>query len=251
MKQLLKYLLFFCLPCLQLSAAAAELKIAFATDRPPYCFRQDNLDQGIEIDLLRQIMGQYGHTIKVSTIPKVRLIKAVKEKEVDAAATVQDDKDPSLYFSDPYLEFQNMVISKSKQAIELKSLQDLSRFSFIIWQDGWKNLGPEFEAKYRPDTNGSFPKNYHQAFNQLSQNKMFWADRVQLIIIDKTIFQHHQRLLAKEFNTSEALTYHDLIKSKTSYAVVFQRAELRQQFNEGLKKIRANGIYQKIIDSYK
>lgn len=249
MKQL--HLLFFCLLCLQFSATAAELKIAFATDRPPYCFRQNNLDQGIEIDLLRQIMGQYGHTIKVITIPKVRLIKAVKEKEVDAAATVQDDREPSLYFSDPYLEFQNVVISKSKQAIELKSLQDLSRFSFIIWQDGWKNLGPEFEAKYRPDASGGFPKNYHQAFNQLSQNKMFWADRVQLIIIDKTIFQHHQRLLAKEFNTSEALTYHDLIKSKTSYAVVFQRAEWRQQFNEGLKKIRANGSYQKIIDSYK
>lgn len=250
MKLSLGSLLFVCL--LQtFPAAAAELKIAFATDRPPYCFRKDNLDQGIEIDLLRQIMGQAGHTIKIITIPKIRLIKAVKDKEVDAAATVQDNKDLQLYFSDPYLEFQNVVISKSSRAIELRSLQDLKQFSFIIWQDGWKNLGAEFEATYRPDANGIFPKNYNQAFNQLSQNKMFWADRVQLIIIDKTIFEHNQRQLASEFDTSAPLTYHDLIKTKTAYSVVFRDANLHQQFNEGLKKIRNNNTYQKIIDSYK
>lgn len=250
MKLTLGSLLFVC--WLQaFPAAAAELKIAFATDRPPYCFHKDNLDQGIEIDLLRQIMAQAGHTIKIITIPKIRLIKTVKDKEVDAAATVQDNKDTQLYFSDPYLEFQNLVISKSSRAIELHSLQDLKQFSFIIWQGGWKNLGAEFEATYRPDTNGIFPKNYNQAFNQLSQNKMFWADRVQLIIIDKTIFEHNKRQLASEFDTSVPLTYHDLIKTKTAYSVVFNDANLRQQFNEGLKKIRSNNTYQKIIDSYK
>jgi polar amino acid transport system substrate-binding protein len=251
MKQHLNRLLSYCLLSLPLMTSAAELKVAFAGDRPPYCFRKDNIDQGIEIDLLRSIMAQYGHTIKVITIPKVRLIKAVKDKEVDAASTVQDNQDRSLFFSDPYLEFQNTIISKSRLAIQLNSMQDLAKYSFIIWQDGWKNLGAEFEAKYRPDANGRFPKNYHQAFNQLSQNKMFWADRVQLIIIDKTIFEHHKRLLANEFDTSTPLTYHDLIKTKTSYSVVFQNADLRQQFNEGLKKTRANTSYQKIIDNYK
>jgi polar amino acid transport system substrate-binding protein len=251
MKQNLNRLLNYCLLFLPLTSSAAEIKIAFATDRPPYCFRKDNVDQGIEIDLLRRIMSLQGHTIKIVTIPKIRLIKAVKEREVDASATVQDNQDRSLYFSDPYLEFQNVVISKSSRAIELNAMQDLAKYSFIIWQDGWRNLGAEFEANYRPNANGKFPKNYNQAFNQLSQNKMFWADRVQLIIIDKTIFEHHQRLLATEFNTSTPLTFHDLIKTKTAYSVVFHDANLRQQFNEGLKKIRSNGSYQKIIDTYR
>lgn len=232
-------------------ASALELSIAFASDRPPYCFRKDNLDQGIEIDLLRLIMAQAGHTIKIVTIPKIRLIKAVREKEVDAAATVQDNKDSKLYFSDPYLEFQNVAISKSIHKIQLNGFQDLKQVSFIIWQDGWRNLGPEFEATYHPDANGIFPKNYNQAFNQFSQNKMFWADRVQVIIIDKTIFEHYKRQLASEFDTSVALAYHDLIKTKTAYGVVFNDANLRLQFNDGLKKIRANANYQKIIDSYK
>ena len=53
-------------------------------------------------------------------------------------------------------------MSKSSQAIQLNNLNDLKQFSFIIWQDGWKNLGREFEMTYRPDTNGVFPKNYNE-----------------------------------------------------------------------------------------
>jgi polar amino acid transport system substrate-binding protein len=233
------------------SSYAAEIIVAFAGDRPPFSFRQNGQDVGIEIDLVKLIMSNAGHTVKVVTIPKIRLIKSVREKEVDAGATVQEISDDKLFFSDRYLDFQNTVISKAKHDIKLKSMSELKNYSFIIWQDGWRNLGPDFEAEYRPDANGIFPKNYNQAFNQLSQNKMFWADRVQLIIIDKTIFEHHKSILSKEFDTSVPLTYHDLIKSKTSYTVVFNQAALRDQFNEGLKKIRANGSYQKIIDSYK
>jgi polar amino acid transport system substrate-binding protein len=233
------------------NAMASELKIAFAGDRPPFCFRKDNVDQGIEIDLLTRIMGDAGHNIKIVIIPKIRLIKAVKDKEVDAAATVQNSNDNPLYFSDVYLEFQNLVISKTNSDIELTHIDELKQYSFVIWQDGWRNLGSEFEDQYRPDSAGNFPKNYYQAYNQLSQNKMFWANRVQLIIVDRTIFEHHKKLLANEFNTNIPITYHDLFKLKTPYSVVFNDPTLRKQFNAGLRKLRANGDYQKIIDRYK
>jgi polar amino acid transport system substrate-binding protein len=233
------------------SSYAAEITVAFTGDRAPYFFRQNGQDVGIEIDLIKLIMGNAGHTVKVVNMPKIRFLKSVKEKEVDGASTVSDNNDATLFFSDRYLDFQNLVISKTKHGIKLKAMSDLKNYSFIIWQEGWRDLGPEFEAVYRPDANGISPKNYNQAFNQLSQNKMFWADRVQLIIIDKTIFEHNKSILSKEFDTSAPLTYHDLIKSKTSYSVVFNQASLRDQFNEGLRKIRANGNYQKIIDSYK
>lgn len=232
-------------------ASASELKIAFAGDRAPFCFRKDNVEQGIEIDLLTRIMGEAGHQIKVVTIPKIRLIKAVKENEVDAAASVQNNNENPLFFSETYLEFQNLVISKTSSAIELTHLEDLKNYSFVIWQDGWRNLGPEFEAQYRPDAAGNFPKNYYQAYSQLNQNKMFWANRVQLIIVDKTIFEHYKQQLSKEFDTKVAITYHDIFKIKTPYSVVFSDPALRKQFNAGLRKLRASGEYQKIIDRYK
>jgi polar amino acid transport system substrate-binding protein len=235
------------------AANSAELKIAFANHRPPYCFTENNIDKGIEVDLVRQIMSLSGHTVKVVIMPKVRHLKSLKDKEIDAATTVQNDytdENLSLYYSDFYLEFRNIVISKSKDKISLNTIQDLKSYNFVIWQRAWKNLGPEFEAAYRPDSNGISPKNYNEAFNQYSQNKMFWANRVPLIIVDQSIFEHFKSILATEINTSEPVTYHDIFKTKTPYAVVFTDPILRQQFNEGLKKIRSNGVYQKILASY-
>jgi polar amino acid transport system substrate-binding protein len=232
-------------------ANSTELKVAFVGNRPPYCFNKDDIDQGIEIDLLKRILGDAGYKIKITLLPKIRLTKAVRDKEVDAAATVQNGIDNSLFFSDVYLEFQNLVISKTSSAFELTHIDDLKQHSFVIWQDGWRNLGQEFENQYRPDSAGNFKKNYYQAHNQLSQNKMFWANRVQLIIVDKTIFEHHKKILANEFNTAIGITYHDLFKIKTPYSVVFNDPVLLNKFNSGLRKLRASGDYQKIIDRYK
>ena len=229
---------------------AAELVVAIATDRPPYAYKADKLITGIEIDLVTAIMGAAGHQLKVVELPKIRMLKELQEKTIDIATTVTPNKDEGIFFSEPYLEFQNMAISKASNGIQLKEIAELKQFSFVIWQTGWKSLGPQFEADYRPDAKGIFPKNYFQAPHQLSQNKMFWANRVQIIIIDKTIFEHHKKILSAEYDTAIPLLYHDIFGGKTSYAVAFNQANLRDQFNAGLKKIRLNGDYQRIINAY-
>ncbi|MBY0574819.1 MAG: transporter substrate-binding domain-containing protein [Undibacterium sp.] len=229
---------------------AAELVVAIATDRPPYSFRENGIDVGIEVDLVRTIMSANGHSVRFINLPKVRMLKALNDKVIDIATTVTPSNEVNLFFSDTYLEFQNMVISKASRGIQIKDIGQLKLYSFVIWQTGWKSLGTQFEADNTPDVHGLFPKNYIEAPNQLSQSKMFWADRVQLIIVDKTIFEYHKKILGAQFDTSIPLTYHDLIKTKTSYSVAFSQAQLRDQFNEGLKKIRANGDYQKIVNAY-
>ena len=243
-------LLFLSLSFISNTTFSMELKVAFADERPPFCFYKNKSYQGIEIDLVKEIMAKSGHTIKVVIMPKVRHLASTKEKKIDAGATVQDNGDQSLFFTDPYLEFQNIVISKSNLNLEVNSIQDLKKYSFVIWQDGWKNLGKEFEETYRPNEKSVFPNNYYQAYNQLNQNKMFWANRVQLIIVDKYIFKRYQSILSKEYDTNQAVTYHDIFK-KSLYSVVFNDANLREQFNQGLKNIRDNGTYQKILDHYK
>ena len=229
---------------------AAELVVAIATDRPPYAYKVDKLIIGIEVDLVTAIMGAAGYQLKVIELPKVRMLKELQDKSIDIATTVTPNKSEGTFFSEPYLEFQNMAISKASNGIQLKEIAELKQFSFVIWQTGWKCLGPQFEAEYRPDANGVFPKNYFQAPNQLSQNKMFWLGRVPIIIVDKTIFEHHKKILRNDYDTTVPLRYHDIFGGKTSYSVAFSQANLRDQFNAGLKKIRLNGEYQPIINAY-
>ena len=232
-------------------ANAVELRVAFVTDRAPYCFKDNGIDSGIEVDLIRAALKPYGHTIKPIIVPKVRLSLALKANDADVAATIQGVDGDGLFFSDDYIQFHNHAVSKKKKDIKINSFSDLDKYTFIIWQGGWKNLGTEFEASYKPDTLGRFRANYTEAHSQLSQAKMFWADRAELVIMDKKIFEHFRKILRNEYNTDEEIVFHDFSKNQTNYSVAFRNLELRNQFNEGLKKIRANGIYQNIIDSYK
>lgn len=244
------YALALCCCLVHVNSFAGELRAACATNRPPYCFLENGEFKGIEVRLLKAAMSQSNHELKFQDIPKNRLTTALKQNEVDIVATVQNNAEANIFYSAPYLEFQNVVVSKARNQLHLSSLQDLKKYSFIIWQGGWKNLGSDFEELFRPDQQGKFPKNYFEAFNQLNQNKMFWADRVQLIIIDRRIFEYHRQLLSKEFDTTEALSYHDIIKSKTAYMVGFRQDEWRKQFEEGMKKLRATGEAQAIIDNH-
>lgn len=232
-------------------ASASELKVALVTDRAPYCFKINEIDSGIEIDLIRAALKPFGHTIKPVIVPKVRLPLILKANEADIAATIQGVDGDGLFFSDPYIQFHNHAVSKKKRDIKINTLPDVDKYSFIIWQGGWKNLGAEFEATYKPDANGKFRANYTEAHSQLNQARMFWADRAELVIMDKKIFEHFRKLLRNEYDTDEEIVFHDFSKNQTNYSAAFRNQELRNQFNEGLKKIRANGTYQSIIETYR
>lgn len=249
-----------CLPRLVLAGAclligsfgnASELKVALVTDRAPYSFKKNEIDSGIEIDVIRAALAPFGHTVRALLVPKVRLALMLKTKEADIAATIQGADGDGLFFSDAYIQFHNHAVSKKKNGIRINTLPDVDKYNFIIWQGGWKNLGVEFEATYKPDAAGKFRANYHEAHSQLNQARMFWAERAELVIMDKKIFEHFRKLLRTEYDTDEEVIFHDFSKNQTNYSAAFHNQELRNQFNEGLKKIRANGGYQAIIDSYK
>jgi polar amino acid transport system substrate-binding protein len=232
-------------------ADATELRVALATDRAPYCFKINDIDSGIEVDLIRAALKPFGYTIKPIIVPKARLSLILKAHDADIAATIQGIDGDGLFFSDSYIQFHNHAVSKKKKNIKINTLSDLDKYTFIIWQGGWKNLGAEFEATYKPDTAGRFRANYSEVHNQLNQARMFWVERAELVIMDKKIFEHFKKILSSEYNTDEEVVFHDFSKKQTNYPAAFRNQELRNQFNEGLKKIRANGTYQNIIDSYK
>lgn len=232
-------------------SAAAEIRVALTGDRAPYSFKKNGIDSGIEIDIIRAALKQFGHTIQPIIVPKARLAIILKDRKADMSATIQGVDGDGLFFSDAYISFHNYAISKKIRGVELKQLSDVDKYSFIIWQGGWKNLGPRFEFSYKPDNTGKFPFNYHEVHSQLNQSKMFWADRADLIIVDKAIFEHLRTQLRNEFNTAEPVVFHDILKSHTSYPAAFHDKELRDQFNLALKKMQADGSYQAILDAYK
>lgn len=82
---------------------------------------------------------------------------------------------------------------------------------------------------------------------------MLFAKRVDAIVIDVNIFKH---LLAEKLSDNESnnifkqkVVFHYLFK-KSRYAAGFKSKVDRDQFNQGITKIKKDGSYQQIIDSY-
>ena len=54
-------------------ANAVELRVAFVTDRAPYCFKDNGIDSGIEVDLIRAALKRMNCA---RNTPKPNKIKA-------------------------------------------------------------------------------------------------------------------------------------------------------------------------------
>ncbi len=233
-------------------AWADVVRVTFNTDKPPFAFRDDKGQAaGIEVDVLRTALARMGHTMRASTVSKSRLLMTVGT-EADIAASVQGKDSSNVFFSDNFVEYSNVAISRKASHVRIDSLADLDGQRFVIWQRGWADLGPAFQAKYQPDAQGRLRDNYFQSSTQDVQARVFWAGRVEVIVIDRTIFEWYRRELGKAgVKVDDALVYHDIFKSTTGFAAAFANARLRDQFNATLKTMRADGSYQEILNRYK
>lgn len=224
-------------------AFAKEIVVAFSPYKPPYVI--DKEVRGLEIDIVSEALALEGVTLKVDFFDRRYLRQAMKFGRTDAAAglQVEDDK---LYYSDVYISFQNTIISRSDDDIKLKAIADLKGFQFASWRGAHQVLGKEFNEA---SENGASP-NYIEYDNQLIQNKMFWAHRVDLLVIDPFVFKWYQKQLSESFVTSGQVTFHPLLPDKTNYHLGFNTKELQQTFNLGLKKLKKSGRYDELTAEY-
>ncbi|WP_166884332.1 transporter substrate-binding domain-containing protein [Massilia sp. CCM 8734] len=232
-------------------ARAADLLALKQGNRPPFSFldAQGNA-VGIEVDLVAEALRRAGRRVAFHEAPNVRLLPFIEGEGVDLAVSVRGSDADGVYFSDEFIRYENVAISRRDKRIALKAIADLDRYTFAIWQNGWRDLGQVFEARYRPRANGLFPRNYFQPANQKAQNRMFWVGRVDVIIVDKKVFEWYRKQYSAEFNTQVELDYHAIFDATTGFKVAFRRPELRDAFNRALNAMRRDRSYDEIVARY-
>lgn len=240
--------------CWSQVGVAAELRVVFETKRPPFVFVQNGEVIGIEVDVIRAALQRSGHSLKVlSEVSNSRLLSMLERKQVELSASVQGKDGDGIYYSDPYVEYVNYAISKKSKNITLNTLSELRNYNFIIWANGWRNLGPEFKQWYQPShQNGvaEFKGNYHEAPDQEAQSILFWKDSVDVIVVDRAVFEWSRKKLSSKLDTSAEVVFHDIFPKRTSYSVAFHNKQLRNQFNSALQQMRQDGTYQAILHKY-
>lgn len=234
------------------AASAADLRLVVQIQTAPYMYHDERgALRGIAIEILEAAARRMGDSLTYREASQVRLLpEAKRARGIDGAAPVQGEDGDGLHYSEPFFGFDDVVITRRASAMKIGALADLDRYSFSIWQSGWRHLGPEFEAKYKPDPQGKFKPNYREYAGHDTLVKVFWAKRVDAAVVDRYVFNWYTGKLAKQVDTTAPVTIHEIFPEKTMYKVAFRDARVRDRFNQALKAITDDGTVRSIMRKY-
>jgi polar amino acid transport system substrate-binding protein len=227
----------FCVPNL----AAETLRIGFGSHKPPYIF--ENEQRGLEYEIIIAALNSANFQVpQPYYAPMERLHLRLQRGELDGIATTQED-DGGAFYSDVYIEYHNVLVALAKRQLPIHSIADLANYSISSFQRARFFFGPEFQAMAEHN-----PR-YREEPRQINRNRLLYAGRIDLVIADRRIFRYFNSMVDDQVDVTQAITLYPLFPA-TPYQLGFRLAAHRDRFNQGLKRIRETGEYQRIEQKY-
>lgn len=237
-----------------INASAADnplLRAGVSFAIPPWVIQETN--SGIELDILRSALRPYAIEVEPVFIPFARAFSLFDSNDLDVVLNAKPGSVRSGFYSDPVVQFENVAISLKKKNFPTDlTIADLTDKRVVAFQNASKFLGREFQEMTEKN------KLYDEIAKQKIQiNLLFLRGKIDFIIMDKSIFGYYwseaiEELKSNGEDTSSLLQpveFHYLFP-KTSYPFVFQNEDIKNKFNEGLRKLHENGNYALIIEKY-
>jgi polar amino acid transport system substrate-binding protein len=195
---------------------------------------------GFDIDLLQAVADKLGLKLAVQDVSFDALQSgttlAAGQCDVGASAiTITDKRKANLDFTDPYYDSLQSLLVPANSGI--KSIDDLAGKNVAVQQG---TTGQTYATEHAPDANLSAFPGDGEMWPALQ------AGQVDAILQDLPVNVMHAKadknyVIVQEFQTGEQYAY-ALAKDKNP--------ELLAAINTELKKLRDDGTYQKIYDSY-
>lgn len=232
------------------SAQDKAVTIAFGMDREPYLFPKGT-EQGLEIDIVKNALKIKGYQVRVKQFPQLALKTILNDnKEIEGAAGAQLDSTSGVFYSDVYINYEHYVISRREDHLSIDTLDDLKGKKIAIFSDGYNQLGKPFFSLFNPSVRAGHTPEFYEINNQRVQLNMFLNRDVDVIIIDKTVFNWYKKLRGQGLLSDDDFVFHDILPQVTGYNVAFRDRFLRDQFNAGLHQLIQSGRYQQMINYY-
>lgn len=227
------------------AARAGELTVAFAIAKPPFVYATQTGPAGpddkggIEPQIMKAALALRGRSFDALYSTYDQLTGLVLDGRADAAATVRPEN-PALFYSNEFVSFQNVAVLRA-DAPAPTTIADLASLSMVAWEGATKDLGPGFAAAA-----AASPK-YAEMGDQKAQVQAFIEGRFDAVIIDRTIFRYWKKVLGGK---AADFRFHSLFGERTPFVVGFADADIRDEFNAGLKEIRQNDVYDVLFNHH-
>ncbi|AXT38677.1 amino acid ABC transporter [Alteromonas sp. BL110] len=231
---------FLCVVAIALPAKARELDVVVGWNKPPYVISQEH--SGFEIDLVRAILAEMGHTLSPIYVPFGRTARLLEDSAVDIGLTqsAAHDVDDSV-LSDPYIIYQNVVVTKTQRYFVINDVNDLKGKRVIGFQTAQSVLGEEFKQAL------ALEPMYMEMARQDRQVDMLMLDHVDAIVLDRNIFNYFK--FQNSGYVEEETVFHELFPISI-YRAAIPNPKLRAKFNSALHRFIADGRYQLLLDEY-
>ena len=218
-----------------------EVQVGVGLTKPPYIMGPGQA--GIEYDIAEKSLEASGYRMVAQHLPPARALALLRAGKLDSMLTVDEGIGGSDFFSDTYMHYQNVAMTLQSRGIQLRGIGDLGGYSVAAFQNASLILGPEFRSVAERH------RDYKEHPQQITQNRLLYTGRVDVVIGDRLIFRYLNRQVEPSIDTTQPLTLHAIFAPSARKAV-FRDPVLRDAFNAGLKKIRKNGTYAAIYKKY-
>jgi len=231
--------------CMASLSSAEPVRMAFANTLPPYTMPETST--GIELDIVREALAFKNHTVIIHYMPLSRMPGSFALGDVDGVMTDfgTDLRPLNGHYADPAVLFSNRFYSLKKRNLLIREPSDIKGLSIIAFPGARKRFPEWLNA---PKMEG----NYQEIKHQKLQILLLFSGRYDLVLSDKVVFQYFLSQQLENKNLLEKpLSEHDVfVERPLDYRPVFKNRKLRDDFNEGLRNLKASGRYQEIYDFY-
>lgn len=225
---------------------ARELKIIFSQYTPPYVLEEGG---GIVVDIVSEALKASGHTVLPVYVPMGRGFELFAEQRVDGTAIIRENSGLVANYSDDFMQYHNRAFTLKSRPHRLETLEDLKDKTVVAFQNANKYLDEDFGRVVAQNPH------YKEMANQETQTLMLLLGRIDVAVMDESIFRFYREKLISEGKAERSTDYEAFaLFPPTPYKTAFTDAHIRDAFNRELKAMRSDGrydaIYRKYIDDY-
>ncbi|OCA86309.1 transporter substrate-binding domain-containing protein [Pradoshia sp. D12] len=216
------------------------LKMATSADYKPFEYidtaKSDEII-GFDVDLAKAIAGKLGYKVEVVDMDFGGLVTAVKNGQADfvmAGMTPTEEREKNVDFSDIYYTANHMIVTSKDNKIE--SVKDLENKTVGVQMGSIQ----EEKAQELAKTTKMTVENRDKIPELVQEIK---SERFDAAIIEDLVAQGY---LDKNEDLTGFLLEGDA--EEVGSAIAFKKgSELRDQFNEELKKMKENGELEELV----
>ncbi|MGI0120055.1 substrate-binding periplasmic protein [Zooshikella sp. RANM57] len=219
---------------------ADYISIGIPNDKPPYAFNQ----KGILYDIFTYIFKKGDYKLKFIPMSNTAMDFNLRKSKINASAFTHK-KYEQLFYSEPYIALDDVVITLKKHNLTIATINDLNGLDLLAWKGASKVLGKQYQILYQKNKALWF-----EVPSQKLQNQMFWQNKTKVIVCDLSIFLWMKKKLQSEgLDTQKPYTIHRI------FPLIYQQAgftnkKLKDLFNRNLLAMKQSGIYKSILQSY-